>query len=331
MATITNIASGDLITDSRSDINNNFANLNSDKIETSILSTDTTLAGDSDTDIVSEKAIKAYVDAGGNVNATETTKGIVEIATQAEVDAGIDTGATGATVAVIPSTLASKIATADTYAVGALSNSLVKTFYNTPLPFLTAEASGVEAWIGSDFTNDLWTTAGIFAYVKSTGSASLYISLEDVWTNAGALNFGTTTGTVILDWFATLPATGTGDIYMGLGAEAATTYTDALADSTNSRVGFGMEADGTLNAVVAKAGTGYTLTDISAGITTTNFNNYRIEMDFQTDVKFYVNGVLVHTDSDTANYPDSGSVYVGFGRSDTAIFRVSAPNLSIEM
>ena len=44
MATITNIAGSDLITDSRTNINDNFANLNTDKIETSVLDTDTTLA-----------------------------------------------------------------------------------------------------------------------------------------------------------------------------------------------------------------------------------------------------------------------------------------------
>ena len=105
MSSITNIDSTDLITDSRADINNNFANLNADKMETSVLDTDTTLAADSDSKVATQKAVKAYVDAGGNVNATETTKGIVEIATQAEVDAGTATGATGASLVVTPETL----------------------------------------------------------------------------------------------------------------------------------------------------------------------------------------------------------------------------------
>lgn len=68
MATIKTIASGDLITNSRADLNDNFANLNSDKIETSVLDTDTTLAANSDEKIPSQKAIKAYVDAGGSPN-----------------------------------------------------------------------------------------------------------------------------------------------------------------------------------------------------------------------------------------------------------------------
>ena len=111
MATITNIASGDTITSSRTVINDNFTNLNSDKIETSYLDTDTTLAANSDVKIPSQKAVKAYVDTGGNVNATETTKGIVEEATNAEVTAGTATGATGAKLFVTPAKLATRLAT----------------------------------------------------------------------------------------------------------------------------------------------------------------------------------------------------------------------------
>jgi hypothetical protein len=96
MATITTIDADDLISGSRTDINNNFANLNSDKIETSVLDTDNTLSANSDAKIPSQKAVKAYADTQGNVNASETTKGIVEEATDAEVAAGTATGATGA-------------------------------------------------------------------------------------------------------------------------------------------------------------------------------------------------------------------------------------------
>ena len=110
MTTITTINSGDLISASRTDINTNFANLNSDKIETSVLDTDTTLAANSDAKVATQKAVKAYVDAGGNVNASETARGIVEEATDAEVAAGTATGATGAKLFVTPTKLlASKV------------------------------------------------------------------------------------------------------------------------------------------------------------------------------------------------------------------------------
>ncbi len=67
MATIVTIQPTDLITNSRADLNTNFANLNSDKVETSVIDTDTTLAADSDDKIPSQKAVKAYIDGGGDV------------------------------------------------------------------------------------------------------------------------------------------------------------------------------------------------------------------------------------------------------------------------
>lgn len=70
MTTITTINATDLVTNSRADINTNFSNLNTDKIETSYLDTDTTLAANSDTKIPTQKAVKAYVDAGGTASVT---------------------------------------------------------------------------------------------------------------------------------------------------------------------------------------------------------------------------------------------------------------------
>jgi hypothetical protein len=107
MATITPLVGSDGITtaNSMTKINENLANLNADKMETSVLDTDTALTANSDAKVATQKAVKAYVDAGGNVNASTTTKGIVEEATQAEVDAGTAAGGTGARLFVNPSTL----------------------------------------------------------------------------------------------------------------------------------------------------------------------------------------------------------------------------------
>ena len=103
MSSITTLNANDLITNDRAVINTNFSNLNTDKIETSVLDTDTTLSANSDSKIATQKAVKTYVDAGGNVNASTTTKGIVEEATQAEVTAQTTTGGTGARLFVNPS------------------------------------------------------------------------------------------------------------------------------------------------------------------------------------------------------------------------------------
>lgn len=62
MATISTVGANDLITNSRTNINTNFTNLNTDKIETSVLDTDTALSANSDSKIATQKATKTYVD-----------------------------------------------------------------------------------------------------------------------------------------------------------------------------------------------------------------------------------------------------------------------------
>lgn len=119
MATsITTIQSTDLITNSRADINNNFDSLLVNKIETDVLTTDSTFTAASDSKIPSQLAVKQYVDAGGNVNASTTAKGIVEQATEAEVLAGTATGTTGASLFVNPSNLAARLSSSVNFGDG---------------------------------------------------------------------------------------------------------------------------------------------------------------------------------------------------------------------
>lgn len=103
MSTLTTIQSTDLITNSRADINDNFSALNTDKMETSVLDTDTTLAANSDAKVATQKAVKAYVDGSSLGNASTTSRGVVEIATDAESVAGTATGSSGALL-VVPTT-----------------------------------------------------------------------------------------------------------------------------------------------------------------------------------------------------------------------------------
>ena len=112
MSTIITLVGTDGITSANSmtKINANFEALNDEKIETSVLSTDSTFASASDLKIPSQLATKLYVDAGGNVNASEITKGIVEEATDAEVTAGTATGGTGAKLVVTPAKLLTYLA-----------------------------------------------------------------------------------------------------------------------------------------------------------------------------------------------------------------------------
>lgn len=76
MSTITTLASGDNGAVSRSTINTNFVNLNTDKFEKTDVDVDTTMAANSDTKVPSQKAIKAYVDANASLStSSESTTG----------------------------------------------------------------------------------------------------------------------------------------------------------------------------------------------------------------------------------------------------------------
>lgn len=111
MATINLLAGTMAITtgDSMTKINTNFTNLNSDKIETSVIDTDTTLSANSDSKIPSQKAVKAYVDSGGiptfNVyNIANSTMSLTTTASQKVIvwaKGNATGGATGAGVDVL--------------------------------------------------------------------------------------------------------------------------------------------------------------------------------------------------------------------------------------
>ena len=135
-----------------------------------------------------------------------------------------------------------------------------------------------------------------------------------------------------MDWWAKLAASGTGDVNMGFGTEASS-FQGVWNDTSGngSKVAFAQKSTGELMAVMAEEVIGVSSSDISSGLTLTNWNNYRIELDLGTDAKFYVNGVLKATLSGANLEIDALTLVLGFGRSDTNLFQVTAPNLSLEM
>lgn len=132
---ITHIEDNDLISDGNEVINNNCDSLNANKIETSVISTDSTFSGASDAKIASQLATKLYVDSGGNQNASETTRGIVQEATDAQVTAGTATGATGAKLFVTPAKLATRIAS--------FTAPIVRTYLNAASPATWTKPAGL--------------------------------------------------------------------------------------------------------------------------------------------------------------------------------------------
>jgi len=189
MATsITTIQSTDLITNSRADINNNFDSLLVNKIETDVLTTDSTFATASDSKIPSQLAVKQYVDAGGNVNASTTAKGIVELATAAEIDVGTATGATGAALVVTAEALKGSLAPI----VRVYENSGSPHTWSKPagLKYIVVEGVGGGASGGSGYdadTNDQEAGAGGGAggYFRKVVSATSLGTTETVTVGAG--------------------------------------------------------------------------------------------------------------------------------------------------
>ena len=342
MATIITIAAGDLPTNSRADLNTNFSNLNSDKIETSVLDTDTALTANSDAKIATQKAVKAYVDTGGNVNASETSRGIVEEATDAEVTAGTATGGTGAKLIVTPAKLATNLTTqlanyapvgSQTYSVGAGSPTFVKTYFNCQLPFIiaTGSVSGAATtdlpfWIRTS-TDVAILTGGAMARMTGAGAETMTIETPFYGSDAGVVMSFTHTNIIIMDTWVRIDGTNGGDLCWGF-ADAVSTFDDVY-DSVARKVVFAFQDTGDKLYGSVSNNTTNTATEIT-GITLGNWNNYRIVINLSTDVAtFYVNGVLKATVSTT--FPTTGNMQIGYGRNTNATYDFTAPNISISM
>lgn len=335
MSTITTIQGTDVISTSRTTINTNFSNLNTDKIETSYLDTDTTLAANSDSKIATQKAVKTYVDAGGNVNASTTTKGIVEEATQTEQDAGTATGATGARLFVNPSTFATTInaITADVTALELsdtygpmLAPTVVKTYYSFTVPMIGTSAAAITgAWIaGSTDVN-----FAILNSVEMNGTGAERAYLEAGFTLGAAsdrLRFDAT-NTVIMDYFGVALPTSSVDTMIGF-CDAAGSLTITYNQTAQEAVAFTTN-NGTLYGHIC-TGAASTTTVIS-GVTVSSPHNYRIEADLGADTaRFYVDGVLKLTL--TTNFPTSNALIQQIiGRSATGAMYVTQPNFAIEV
>lgn len=174
MSTIVTINSGDLITNSRADLNTNFGNLNTDKFEKSNIDTDTTLAANSDTKVASQKAVKAYVDAGGNVNASTSLRGIVQEATAAQVVSQTAVGSTGARLYVNPSTVSSLFKFGGTGADGALNvTSGTTTIALGAAAFVVKNYTSINVSSGATLTFSGGNANGTVVILKSQGAVTI--------------------------------------------------------------------------------------------------------------------------------------------------------------
>lgn len=113
----------------------------------------------------------------------------------------------------------------------------------------------------------------------------------------------------------------------GLVVTAANIHT-AQTDTTNGEIRFILNGS-TLYAQNAN-GTTATSTDVSSGITMTNFNTYTIIFDPGVDIKYYINGVLKATH--TTNLPTSGTLLIAYGaNTNTRTVTTTPPVVSVEI
>ncbi len=268
--------------------------------------------------------------------ASTTVAGRVEQATPAEVNAGTAAGGTGAQLFINPADLPAK------NLIGALSNTIAKTYFNLQLLFilwtgavLNDTTTTLPNWVRTS-TDINVTPGGAQIFVNGTGADAIAIATPLFYKdNTTSLQLNAT-NIVVMDWWAILPTTSTGDINMGF----ATTDTDSFlqvynensASAFSNRVQFNMRGStGVMYASIGKASVGITNTDISSGLTMNVWNNYRIELDLSNNALFYVNGVLKATLSGTNLPTTATAMIIGFGRSNTAAFAATAPTLSLEM
>lgn len=210
----------------------------------------------------------------------------------------------------------------DIYAVGALANSAVKTHFNYQPSLSLYTASSADATV---------TTGGATVNFTGTGADAITLTSPFRTDNTTLLNWSST-NIIIMDFWAKLPASGTGDVNMGFGTEVGAFQGDWNDTSGNgSAVKFSQKSTGELMAVIAEEGVGVSSQDITSGITVTNWNNYRIELDLGNEAKFYVNGVLKATLSGANLETDNTTLLIGYGRSNTSLFLATAPAFSMQM
>lgn len=168
------------------------------------------------------------------------------------------------------------------------------TFFNYPLS---------HRW-GSE-SNTSVVTHGSVATSASSGANWRY-SCAKFWNNgvAGALQFNDGK-TINIEFLARAYGTTSDDKHWGFGVAAA--FIAAITNN-NSFAGFAIDGGTTLYAKTAN-GSARTTTQIT-GITTTDWNRYRIEYIQGTSVKYYINGTLKTTITTTIS---AEAVDMGFG------------------
>lgn len=301
--------------------------------------------GSTDQILAVQSGLPAWIANPSATAASSTAAGIVELATTAETTTGTDatravtpqglhdmTSLAGATWFLDEDAMTSDSATktASQQSIKAYvdgntftTNPLVNTYYTYEVPMIYDDASASNGFIGWAQANvgdasDLFGASGaakilsgggntyLYSYVPGTGSAEGYVASDN---KQISVKFR-------------LKMSSTANI-MAFGLIGTTTTAYAAQTEIARSVRF-VENGGTLYAQNSN-GTTSTTTDISSGITRTNWNTYEFVLDPGVNIKYYVNGTLVATH--TTNLPTTGNLLLSFGLSTTTQYMLAFPGV----
>lgn len=277
---------------------------------------------------------------GGSVKYFNTTDGWVAVANidlyfetlEGRASAALKSDASG----YLPDAFYDKDTLGFPYMVGALANTFRKTFLNIHLVFTLWTGSVSDSAV-TDFEN--WVPTSSDITVSPHGIALAFGGTGDdcIYNSTGIfdeMGIDWSSDNVIIFDFNAKYISGAGVAKLGM-----------YVDSELMDVGFAQDVDGAGFAIDNGVLYAYTTSSAGAGtqqkqslaafpITLTNWNNYRIVFDGGAGtVKYYVNGVLVHTCSSGAVPSSAVNIFMGFGRDtlNPVLFRVTAPYLSVEL
>jgi hypothetical protein len=262
-------------------------------------------------------------------NASTTVKGVVEIATTEEITAGDTTGGTGARLVVpadavgapgagklVQFDVTGKYPAADGSEITNLPNFAVHTvnaderfneFQTYQFPIVFTAATTALPWTLSNLSTSSGTNQGLgYVRLASSFSTSFTISGQLPGSSNQIIYRYNDAKDIKIKFRARFEDTSDRKGY-GLCITAADIHT-AHTDTTNGLIRFILNGS-TLYAHNAN-GTA-TSTDVSAGITVTNWNTYEIVFNPGTDIKYYINGNLVATH--TTNLPTTGDPFLCTG------------------
>lgn len=247
-------------------------------------------------------------------NASTAKHGFLPKLSGSASDVLLGDGSFGALSTSDPYSMNSKLATYNTFTIPLLANIAAA----TGAGIAGAEQSGV------DTASEFW---GSYAEFKSNSSSAYYRFKLPGATGNSVPNYQWGENQKIFASFRGMYF-GSGGAIWGFATTAISLYT--LNHATAHSAVFESDAANTKLYARTSNGTTATRTDITSGLTISNWNLYRIEVDLtNTNVKFYVNNVLKATH--TTNLPSTSNVYFGAGLDTSGIYNyMTAPIISIQ-